>query len=113
VPRELAWDGCGNVRDLGGFLTPEGPTAFGVFVRADNARKLTPGGWRAARAYGIRTVLDLRSERECEADPPAEPGFAHRRVSLFDHFDGDPEYRRDLVARVASTAWAARTGRAS
>ena len=102
MSRDLAWDGCVNVRDLGGFATPAGTTALGVFVRADNARKLTPGGWRAASEYGIRTVLDLRSEPECAADPPAHPDFTHRRLSLFDHFDGDAAYRVDLLARAAN-----------
>jgi protein-tyrosine phosphatase len=102
VPHDLAWDGCVNVRDLGGFTTPSRTTARGVFVRADNARKLTPAGWRAASDYGIRTVLDLRSDPECAADPPPHPDFAHRRISLFDHFDGDASYRADLLVRVAS-----------
>jgi protein tyrosine/serine phosphatase len=100
VARDLDWDGCVNVRDLGGFTTPSGITAFGVYVRADNARKLTPSGWRAASEYGIGTVLDLRSEPECAADPPEHPGFIHRRLSLFDHFDGDAAYRADLLARA-------------
>jgi protein-tyrosine phosphatase len=102
MPRDLDWDGCRNVRDLGGFTTPAGTTAFGVFVRSDNARELTPAGWRAAREYGIRAVLDLRSDPECAADPPAHTGFVHRRLSLFDHFDGDAAYRADLLARVVS-----------
>lgn len=102
VSRDLAWEGCLNVRDLGGFTTPVGSTAFGVFVRADNARNLTPDGWRAASEYGIRTVLDLRSEAECVDDGPAHADFTHRRLSLFEHFDGDEAYRDDLVARVAS-----------
>jgi protein-tyrosine phosphatase len=100
VPLDLDWDGCRNVRDLGGFATPAGLTAFGVFVRSDNARELTPAGWAAAREYGIRAVLDLRSEPECAADPPAQPEFAHKRLSLFDHFDGDAAYRADFLARV-------------
>jgi protein tyrosine/serine phosphatase len=98
----LDWDGCVNVRDLGGFATPAGETAFGVFVRADNARKLTAAGWRAATEHGIRTLLDLRSEPERVADPPEHAGFTHTRLSLFDHFDGDPSYRADLMARVAN-----------
>jgi protein-tyrosine phosphatase len=101
VPRDLDWDGCVNVRDLGGFATPAGDTAFGIFVRADNARKLTAVGWAAAAEYGIRTVLDLRSEPECAADPPAHGDFAHVRLSLFDHFDGDESYRAELMSRVA------------
>jgi protein-tyrosine phosphatase len=102
VPRDLDWEGCVNVRDLGGFPTPAGETAFGAFVRADNARKLTAAGWDAAAEYGIRTVLDLRSEPECTADPPAHADLAHTRLSLFDHFDGDEAYRADLMARVAN-----------
>jgi protein tyrosine/serine phosphatase len=102
VPHDLAWDGCVNARDLGGFTTPAAATARGVFVRSDNARKLTPAGWRAASEYGIRTVLDLRSDPECTADPPAHPGFAQRRISLFDHFDGDAAYRADVLARSAN-----------
>jgi len=102
VSRDLAWDGCVNVRDLGGFTTPAGKTTRGVFVRADNARKLTPAGWRAASEYGIRAVLDLRSEAECAADPPAQPDFTHKRLSLFDHFDGDEAYRAGLLARAVN-----------
>jgi protein-tyrosine phosphatase len=102
VPRDLHWEGCVNVRDLGGFTTPTGATAFGLFVRADNARKLTAAAWDAARDYGIRAVLDLRSEPECAADPPAHADFAHTRLSLFEHFDGDESYRVDLLERVAN-----------
>jgi protein-tyrosine phosphatase len=102
VPRDLDWAGCVNVRDLGGFATPTGNTTFGVFVRADNARKLTAAGWDAAREYGIRAVLDLRSEPECVADPPVHVDFAHTRLSLFDHFDGDDTYRAELLERVAN-----------
>jgi protein-tyrosine phosphatase len=102
MPRDLPWDGCVNVRDLGGFATPTGTTAFGVFVRANNARRLAASGWRAASEYGIRTILDLRSDPECAADPPAHPDFNHVRISLFDHFDGDEAYRDDLLARIAS-----------
>ena len=101
MPRDLDWDGCANVRDLGGFATPAGTTADGVLVRAGNTRELTPAGWRAASRYGIRTILDLRSEPECAADPPAQPGFIHRRLSLFDHFDGDEAYRGGLLSRVS------------
>jgi protein-tyrosine phosphatase len=100
MPLDLDWDGCRNTRDLGGFPTPAGTTAFGVLVRSDNARELTPAGWRAARDYGIRAVLDLRSDPECSADPPAHPEFAHKRLSLFDHFDGDASYRADLLGRM-------------
>lgn len=62
-----------NVRDLGGHPTEDGgETQFGRVVRADTVRRLTDGGWQALLDYGIRTVVDLRTDRELEADPPAD-----------------------------------------
>lgn len=99
--RDLDWDGCLAIRDLGGLATPDGVTTSGVFVRSDNARKLTARGWEQAWSYGIRTVLDLRSETECVDDPPAPGWFEFRRISLFTHFDEDAAYREDFLARLS------------
>jgi protein tyrosine/serine phosphatase len=71
--RDLAWEGCLNVRDLGGHRTEDGgETRYGAIVRADSVRQLTDAGWSAAVEYGVRTVVDLRTHGELEADPPAE-----------------------------------------
>ncbi len=71
--REIAWDGCINVRDLGGHPTRDGgETSYGAIVRADSVRLLTAAGWAALVDYGIRTVLDLRGDHEREEDPPAD-----------------------------------------
>jgi protein-tyrosine phosphatase len=71
--RDLDWDGCLNVRDLGGHRMREGgETRFGAVVRADSVRQLTDAGWEAAVDYGVRTVVDLRMDSELAADPPAE-----------------------------------------
>lgn len=71
--RDLAWDGCINVRDLGGHRTVDGrETQFGAIVRADSVRQLSDAGWAAAVQYGIRTIVDLRTNSELEADAPAE-----------------------------------------
>jgi protein tyrosine/serine phosphatase len=71
--RDLVWDGCLNVRDLGGHHTTDGgETAYGAIVRADSIRQLTDAGWEAAVDYGVRTVIDLRMDAELEADPPAD-----------------------------------------
>jgi protein tyrosine/serine phosphatase len=72
-PRDLAWDGCLNVRDLGGLPTREGgETKFGAVVRADSVHQLSDEGWRALVGHGIRTVIDLRGDHERAHDPPAE-----------------------------------------
>lgn len=71
--RDLAWDGCLNVRDLGGLPTRDGgETRFGAIVRADSVRQLSSEGWRALAEHGVRTVIDLRSDRELLDDPPAD-----------------------------------------
>lgn len=71
--RDLAWDGCLNVRDLGGLPTRDGgETCFGAIVRADSVRQLSADGWHALAEHGVRTVLDLRSDRELLDDPPAD-----------------------------------------
>ena len=71
--RDLAWDGLLNVRDLGGHPTEEGgETRFGEIVRADTVRRLSDEGWQAVLDYGIRTIVDLRTDGERQADPPAE-----------------------------------------
>jgi protein-tyrosine phosphatase len=70
--RDLTWDGCLNVRDLGGFPFEGGETRFGSVVRADSVSQLTPAGWEALAGYGVRTVLDLRGDHEREDDPPRE-----------------------------------------
>jgi protein tyrosine/serine phosphatase len=71
--RDLAWEGCLNVRDLGGHPTRDGgETRYGAVVRADSIRQLAEAGWRAAVDYGIRTAVDLRGEHELRDDSPDE-----------------------------------------
>src|SRR5262249_24471543 len=71
--RELAWDGCLNVRDLGGHPTDDGgETRYGAVVRADSVRQLSDAGWAALVEYGVDTIVDLRMDQELAADPPAD-----------------------------------------
>jgi protein-tyrosine phosphatase len=65
-----------------------GFTRSGVLVRSDNLRSLSPAGLEAMVAYGVSTVIDLRSESEIESSPspfampdpfsyPAPPAYVH------------------------------------
>jgi protein-tyrosine phosphatase len=88
--RHLQWEGCFNVRDLGGFPTRSGGmTAWGAVVRSDSPDALTAAGWDALRTHGIRTVVDLRDPTEREALPAqAELHAVHVPVLDF----GDAAY---------------------
>jgi protein-tyrosine phosphatase len=67
--RVLRWDGCVNVRDLGGLpLAGGGETAYRVVVRADWLPGLSEEGRRALVDYGVSLIVDLRPEREHEED---------------------------------------------
>jgi len=71
--RTLTWDGCVNVRDLGGIpLEGGGTTRFGAVIRSDNIRGLTEDGWRALRRHGVARIVDLRWPEELAQDPPRE-----------------------------------------
>ena len=60
--RILNWDGCKNVRDLGGLNTLGGSvTNWKAVVRSDTPSRLTTMGWAALYEYGIRTIVTLRT----------------------------------------------------
>lgn len=86
--RHLEWEGCYNLRELGGLPTRDGGrTAYGVFVRGDSVCRLTDRGRRDLLEYGIRTVVDLRSDRELEREPnpfaglPRALTYVHRPMN--------------------------------
>jgi protein-tyrosine phosphatase len=66
---ELSWDGCANIRDLGGL----GQVIPGAVVRMDAPAKLSADGWAAAWEYGVRTVIDLRDAAEYGEDRAPRP----------------------------------------
>lgn len=60
--RQLTWDGCNNTRDLGGLRTRDGRTTrWGAAIRSDTPDRLTAAGWSALYAYGIHTIVALRT----------------------------------------------------
>jgi hypothetical protein len=103
VSRALAWDGCVNVRDLGGLPTEDGgATRFGSVVRGDRPSRLTEDGWRALAAHGIRRVLDLRAAEELGDEPPPRAAVDVVRVPLMG--EEDAAYLRELADRRATFA---------
>jgi protein-tyrosine phosphatase len=74
--RQLKWDGCRNVRDLGGLSTGNGrKTRWGAIVRSDTPSRLTAAGWSALYAYGIRTIITLRTDGMLEDELDFSPRY--------------------------------------
>jgi protein-tyrosine phosphatase len=67
--RRLNWPDCWNTRDLGGLPLDGGVTRSRVLIRSDSLVHLTPDGRDALSAYGVTTVLDLRSRGEILTNP--------------------------------------------
>ncbi len=68
--RQLQWEGCFNIRDLGGLPTIEGTiTRWKVVIRADLLGRLNTSGYEALLAYGIKTIIDIRGPNEVEVEP--------------------------------------------
>jgi protein-tyrosine phosphatase len=90
--RILRWDGCVNVRDLGGLpLAGGGETAYRVVVRADALSFLTESGRLALVDYGVSLVVNLRPQREDDEDPVAVLPV--------------PVVRRPMDPRPVAAAW--------
>ncbi len=109
MTRALDWDGCWNVRDLGGIrLERGGETRSGVVVRADNIRRLSDDGWVSLAGHRVTRIVDLRWPEEIARDPAREiaPEVVH--VSLLGEFD--PNFVDDveeyLVADDVAGYWA-------
>jgi protein-tyrosine phosphatase len=99
VSRQLDWPNCLNARDLGGLATRHGgETRRGAVVRSDNPAFLTPDGWAALYAYGVRTIVAFRTLGAPDDEPDEERmprDIAVVRVVLEDL--SDPEFVERLV----------------
>jgi protein-tyrosine phosphatase len=98
----LRWEGCLNVRDLGGLLTEDGRrTRAGAVVRSDNIRALTDAGWRALADHGVTRIVDLRWPMELADDQPRDVDIEVVHVSVLgEEFDAD--YVAELDAHLDS-----------
>ncbi len=75
--RVLTWDGCINVRDLGGLRTFDGhKTRWRALVRSDSPARLSAAGWSALYEYGIRTIITLRTHGMVEDELNFTPRYS-------------------------------------
>ena len=98
----LEWDGCLNVRDLGGLATEDGGrTVAGRVIRSDNVRRLTDEGWRSLAEHGVTRIVDLRWPEELAEDEPRDVDIEVVHVSVLGDA-WDAEYGAWLDAHLDS-----------
>jgi protein-tyrosine phosphatase len=100
--RAIQWDGCLNVRDLGGLPTEDGgETRAGQVIRADNVGRLTDAGWRTVAEHGITRIVDLRWPEEAADDPPRDGSIEVVEVSVLgETLEKERQYFRELDAQL-------------
>ena len=111
MDRHLDWDGCANVRDLGGLRTATAAIRRGAIVRADALDRLSAAGWAALEAHGVRTVIDLRNDDELGADAAPRPAGLNTLHLPLDGVE-DTGFWKDWHGRPSS-ARRSTTGRSS
>jgi protein-tyrosine phosphatase len=68
-------------------------TRRGALVRSETVDRLSPAGWEALRAHGVRTIIDLRND-----DERAENSGGVETVHIpLDRLDEDPEFWVDWM----------------
>ncbi len=93
--QRLLWEGCLNVRDLGGYTAADGHvTRAGSLIRSDNLARLTAAGQQTVRETGVSTIIDVRSPYELglEANPFAQMVVAdpiYLNLPLLDEKDAE------------------------
>ncbi|MDF2235093.1 tyrosine-protein phosphatase [Albimonas sp. CAU 1670] len=89
--RHIAIPGSHNIRDMGGWPTARGRTAFRRALRADSLHRLDDEGIAALRDLGLTLVIDLRRAEELELAPNpfarGVPGVTYVHLSLFEDLD--------------------------
>ncbi len=104
LPRVVALQGCSNLRDLGGYRTADGRTVrFGRVFRSASLAGLTEADLRTFGATGIRTVCDLRGEREAARAPSRLPEASAPEVVRLPIEPRVGASLRDLLAREEAT----------
>src|SRR6185503_8406085 len=76
--RQLDWDGCFNVRDLGGLRTADGRVVRrGELVRADALERLTAARWSDGPVFGTPLYYRPHLDRFAHASAAVVAAIAH------------------------------------
>lgn len=89
--RVIHLEGTTNTRDIGGYQTSDLRTVrWGQIIRSENLSRLTAGDFRKLEDMGVKTVIDLRTNREHDESPTVwkgdnPPQFFHFPIGDVQH----------------------------
>jgi len=95
IPYERVIDlqGTSNTRDIGGYVTGDGHVLrWRQILRSDRLSKLTPEDFRKLEDIGVKTVIDLRTDREQRREPTVWLGEHPPRILHFPIGDAHDEW---------------------
>lgn len=70
LEREIHLKGTSNTRDIGGYVTSDLRTLRqGQIIRSENLSRLTASDFQKLEEIGVKTVIDLRTNREHDKAP--------------------------------------------
>jgi protein-tyrosine phosphatase len=73
--RVIHLDGTANTRDIGGYLTNELRTLrWRQIIRSENLSRLTANDFQKLEEIGLKTVIDLRTDKEHDRSPTVWQG---------------------------------------
>jgi protein-tyrosine phosphatase len=81
--RVIHLEGTANTRDIGGYLTSDLSTLrWGQIIRSENLSRLTDNDFQKLEEIGVKTVIDLRTNKEHDRSPTVwlgdhSPQFFH------------------------------------
>ena len=82
--RVINLKGTSNTRDIGGYVTSDERTLrWGQIIRSENLSRLTADDFRKLEGIGVKTVIDLRTQREHDKAPTVWQGD---HPPMFYHF---------------------------
>jgi protein-tyrosine phosphatase len=86
LDRLIPLEGAFNLRDLGGYETADGRTVqWRRLFRADGMHRLSEADREVLLRFGLRTVIDLRTEREvADGRFPEDLALAWHHLSIID-----------------------------
>ena len=91
--RVIHLQGTSNTRDIGGYQTEDlRMVRWGQIIRSDNLSRLTANDFRTLEEIGVKTVIDLRTDREREQSPTVWLGDNAPRFYHFPIGDADNDW---------------------